>query len=66
MALPSASGCLGAIDLRPSLGRHASGGSARLFVAMQDIWVSLHSIRLKIDVILPASSSTGYGHCNYR
>jgi hypothetical protein len=43
MTLPSASGCLGAIDLRPSLGQHASGGSAGLLVATQDIWVSLHS-----------------------
>jgi hypothetical protein len=33
MALPSASGCLGAIDLRPSRGQHASSGSARLFTA---------------------------------
>jgi hypothetical protein len=45
MALPSTSGCLGTSDLRPSWDQHASGGSARLFVAMQDIWVSLHSIR---------------------
>jgi hypothetical protein len=37
MALPSASGCLGAYVLRPSLGRHASSGSARLLAAMQDI-----------------------------
>jgi hypothetical protein len=37
MALPSASRCLGAIDLRPSLGRHASSGPAKLFAAMQDI-----------------------------
>jgi hypothetical protein len=29
-ALPRTSGCLGAIDLRPSLGRHASSGPARL------------------------------------
>jgi hypothetical protein len=65
MALPSASGCLGAIHLRPSLGRHASSGPARLFAAMQDIWMSLHSIRSKIDVISPASSSTGYRHRNY-
>jgi hypothetical protein len=62
MALPSTSGCLGAIDSRPSLGPHASGGPARLFAAMQDIWMSLHSIRSRIDVISPASSSTGYGH----
>jgi hypothetical protein len=27
--------------------------------------MSLHSIRLKVDVISPASSSTGYGHRNY-
>jgi hypothetical protein len=47
MALPSASGCLGAYVLRPSLGRHASSGSAGLLAAMQDIWVSLHSIRSK-------------------
>jgi hypothetical protein len=65
MALPSASRCLGAKYLRPSLGRHASNGSARLFAAMQDIWVSLHSIRSKVDVILPASSMIGYGHRNY-
>jgi hypothetical protein len=45
MALPSISGCLGVIDLRPSLGRHASGGPARLFATMQDIWMSLHSTR---------------------
>jgi hypothetical protein len=45
--LPSTSGCLGAFALRPSLGRHTSGGSARLLVATQDIWVSLHSIRLR-------------------
>jgi hypothetical protein len=45
MALPSTSRCLGATDLRPSRGRHASSGSARLFVAMQGIRVSLHSIR---------------------
>jgi hypothetical protein len=45
MALPSASRCLGAYVLRPSLGRHASSGSARLLAAMQDILVSLHSIR---------------------
>jgi hypothetical protein len=44
MALPSASGCLGAYVLRPSWGQHASSGYARLFAAMQDIWVSLHSI----------------------
>jgi hypothetical protein len=43
-ALPNTSGCLGAFNLRPYLGRHASGGSARLLVAMRDIWVSLHSI----------------------
>jgi hypothetical protein len=36
------------LDLRPSRGRHASGGSARLFAAMQDIWVSLHSIRSRL------------------
>jgi hypothetical protein len=65
MALPSTPGCLGAIDLRPSLGQHASGGPARLFAPMQDIWMSLHSVRSKIDVISPASSSTGYGHRNY-
>jgi hypothetical protein len=47
-ALPSASGCLGAYVLRPSLGRHASIGSARLLAAMQDIWVSLHSIRSRL------------------
>jgi hypothetical protein len=45
MALPSTSGYLGAIHLRPSRGRHASSGSTRLLAAMQDIWVSLHSIR---------------------
>jgi hypothetical protein len=45
MALPSTSECLGATDLRPSRGRHASSGSFRLFAAMQDIWVSLHSIQ---------------------
>jgi hypothetical protein len=45
MALPSATGCLGAYVLRPSLGRHAWSGSARLLAAMQDIWVSLHSIQ---------------------
>jgi hypothetical protein len=44
MVLPSTSGCLGAIDLRPFLGWHASSGPAKLFAAMQDIWVSLHSI----------------------
>jgi hypothetical protein len=43
MALPSISRCLAIIDPRPSLGRHASGGPARLFAAMQDIWMSLHS-----------------------
>jgi hypothetical protein len=48
MALPSSSGCLGAHVLRPSLGRHASSGSSRLFAAMQDIWVSLHSIRSRL------------------
>jgi hypothetical protein len=32
---------------------------------MEDISMSLHSIRSKIDVISPASSSTGYGHRNY-
>jgi hypothetical protein len=42
MALPTISGCLGAFSLRPSWGRNASGGSARLFAAMQNIWVSLH------------------------
>jgi hypothetical protein len=45
VALPSTSGCLGAFDLRPSWGRHASSGSARLSAAMQDIWMSLDSIR---------------------
>jgi hypothetical protein len=45
MALPSASGCLGAYVLRPSLGRHVSSGFARLLAAMPDIWVSLHYIR---------------------
>jgi hypothetical protein len=32
---------------------------------MQDIWMAVHSIRSKIDVISLASSSTGYGHRNY-
>jgi hypothetical protein len=52
MALPSISGSLGASDLRPSWGRHASSGSARLFVAMQDIWVSLHPIRSRLTLFL--------------
>jgi hypothetical protein len=43
MALPGTPGYLGAFVSRPPLGQHASGGSARLFAAMQDIWVSLHS-----------------------
>jgi hypothetical protein len=50
MALPSISGCLGASDLRPSWGRHASSGPARLLAAMQDIWVSLHSIRSRLNI----------------
>jgi hypothetical protein len=50
MALPSTSGCLVAFDLRPSWGRHASSGSARHLAAMQDIWVSLHSIRSRSTV----------------
>jgi hypothetical protein len=45
MALRSAFGCLVSYVLRPSLDRHASSGSARLLAAMQDTWVSLHSIR---------------------
>jgi hypothetical protein len=45
MALPSIFGCLGAYVLRPSLGRHALSGSARLLAAMHDISVSLQSIR---------------------
>jgi hypothetical protein len=63
MALPSISGCLGAYVLRPSLGRHASSGSARLLAAMQDIWVSLHHT-IKIDIVSPTSSSIDYQHCN--
>jgi hypothetical protein len=45
MACLCISGCLGAFNLRPSWGRHASVGSTKLFAAMQDMWMSLHSIR---------------------
>jgi hypothetical protein len=51
----SISGCLGTSDLRPSWGWHASGGSTRLLAAMQDIWVSLHSICSKINRLLASS-----------
>jgi hypothetical protein len=34
------------------------GGSTRLFAAMQDIWVSLHSIRSKINIASSVSSLT--------
>jgi hypothetical protein len=44
MALPSISRCLGTANLRLPWGRHASGGSARLFASVQDIWVSLHFV----------------------
>jgi hypothetical protein len=50
--------------LRPSLGRHASSGSARLFAAMQDIWMSLHSICSK-STYFHAFVSNGSGHRNY-
>jgi hypothetical protein len=56
MALPSTSGYLGAFDLRHFQGRHASSGSAGLLAAMQNIWVSLHSIR---------SRSTLFGKLHY-
>jgi hypothetical protein len=56
--------CLGAIDLRPSRGRHASSGSARLFAAMQDIWVSLHSIRSR-STYFHGFVSNGSGHHNF-
>jgi hypothetical protein len=49
---------LGAFVLRPSLGRHASGGSTRLFVAMQDIWVSLHSTWSRFTVSTVTISDT--------
>jgi hypothetical protein len=62
-ALPSIFGCLGAIGLRPSLGRHASSGSARLFATMQDIWMSLHSIRSRSTSLCQSSSPTTYS-CN--
>jgi hypothetical protein len=51
MALPSTSGCLGATNLRPSWVRHASGGPARLFATMEDIWVSPHSIHSRSTLL---------------
>jgi hypothetical protein len=57
MVLPSASGCLGTIHLRPSLGRHASGGSARLLATIQDIWVSIHSKRSRSMTSLLTASN---------
>jgi hypothetical protein len=58
------SGCLGTHVLKPSLGRHASSGSARLCAAMQDIWISLH-YTIQINIVSPASLSIDHQHCNF-
>jgi hypothetical protein len=65
MAQPSASGCLGAYVLRPSLGRHASKWLCQTPCSHAGyLGVStLHPT--KIDVVSPNSSSTDYQHCNY-
>jgi hypothetical protein len=55
--------CLGASDLRPSLGRHASSGSARLLEAMQ-ISGCLYTPYIQ-DQHYSASSSTDLGHRNF-